>query len=533
MNNNFLKVMIMDDEANVRSLLKKCIPWNEIGFDIVAEASSAREALDTIGDIMPDIIFADICMPFMDGIEFSKIVTERYPRIKIVVLTAHDEFEYAKEGIKIGISEYILKPIDRVEIRRIAEKLKSKIEEEQKFISEYNVLKKQLEENLPILKERFLNELLQNNLSKEGICEKMAYFGISKISEDIQIAVIEYAESNVIDSEGEEERLLLGFKCIETVKQYFKNDMGLEIFFDITQKIVIFNSNPTVDMVEGSEQIKAMMINFLKCYVNIGIGNKYKGIENARQSYREACEALGYKVIAGWNNVVNYNEMTFEKQDHIWDYELATSIRFYIKVGVENKATEAVERIFTEIEEGKVNSIEYLRIISINIISEVYTVIHEIGLRVEDVFEVGVVPYNRILNIDNLPDMKNYTNQTIIEIINRIKVLKKKKDNSVINSIQEYILTNLSDSELSLSSVAKGFFLNSSYLSRLFKQETGLSFIEFLTQKRIEKAVELFNNTDLKAYEIAVKVGIPEPKYFCMCFKKITGVSVNDFKKHT
>ena len=123
-----LKVLIVDDEYLIRNLLKLRINWDEYGMTVVGEASNAREALDMIDEYMPDIIFTDICMPYMDGIEFSKIALERYPDIKILILTGHDEFEYARRSIKIGVSDFILKPINVNEIEKSLLKLKKKIE---------------------------------------------------------------------------------------------------------------------------------------------------------------------------------------------------------------------------------------------------------------------------------------------------------------------------------------------------------------------------------------------------------------------
>ena len=130
MSDQLLRVMLVDDEENERNLLRICINWNEIGMEIAGEASSAREALDSLEEINPDIIITDIRMPFMDGLEFSKIVVETYPYIKVMVLTAHEEFEYAKEGIKVGVADFLLKPIKRVEIKNALVNLKNKIESE-------------------------------------------------------------------------------------------------------------------------------------------------------------------------------------------------------------------------------------------------------------------------------------------------------------------------------------------------------------------------------------------------------------------
>lgn len=126
------KVMIIDDEKALRNLLKRAIPWGELGLEVVGEAASGIEAINTIDEIKPDITFVDIRMPFMDGIEFSKLAIERYPELKILILTAFDDFKYAKECIGIGVFEYLLKPIVRKDICEVLERVTKQLDKRQK-----------------------------------------------------------------------------------------------------------------------------------------------------------------------------------------------------------------------------------------------------------------------------------------------------------------------------------------------------------------------------------------------------------------
>ena len=121
------RVMIIDDEKTLRNLLKLTIQWGELGLEVVGEAASGIEAINIIDEVKPDIVFVDIRMPFMDGIEFSKLAIKRYPNLIILILTAFDDFQYARECIGIGISEYLLKPISRTEITEALEKAVDKL----------------------------------------------------------------------------------------------------------------------------------------------------------------------------------------------------------------------------------------------------------------------------------------------------------------------------------------------------------------------------------------------------------------------
>ena len=117
------RVMLIDDEVSVRKLLRATIDWKVLGMEIVGEASSGIEAVNIMDDLHPDIVFVDICMPFMNGIEFAKLAAKRYKDLMIIILTAFDEFEYARECIGIGVAEYLLKPIVRMDVEATCDRL--------------------------------------------------------------------------------------------------------------------------------------------------------------------------------------------------------------------------------------------------------------------------------------------------------------------------------------------------------------------------------------------------------------------------
>lgn len=529
MDRSLLRVMLVDDEENERNLLKLCINWNEFDMEIAGEASSGREALDLLENINPDIIITDIRMPFMDGLEFSRIVAETFPYIKVMVLTAHEEFEYAKEGIKVGVSDFLLKPIKRAELKDALANLKNKIETERVHKNEYDELRKQLEESFPYIKEKFLNELLQNSLSDEEIKSKLEYFSIKGFEGYAQLALIEPSHPE-LDVE-EETRVLLGMKCTEIVRQYFKDDRKIEVFVDNSHRIVILSGDPNVEIVECCEQIKAMIINRLKCYVNIGIGNVYSTLKDIKQSYREAAEALNYKVIYGKNHIISFDENKIKDSTLNIKMDEINDIGFSVKAGLEDEALDKVNGIFDVFYSQGLKSIDLARITSINIITVILNSITELGLDYYDVFEGGKLPYDRVLRIDTLPDMKGYMLNMVRHVISSVKSMRTRKTNRVISEIIEYMKENMSESELSLAGVAKQFYLNSSYLSRAFKQETGKTFVEYMTGIRIEKALRLLKDTDLMLYEVAQEIGIPDPNYFGKCFKKYVGMSVNEYRK--
>jgi Response regulator containing CheY-like receiver domain and AraC-type DNA-binding domain len=528
--NEILKVMLVDDEFLIRDLLKKRIDWDEIGMAIAGEAANPREALELVDEIMPDIIIADICMPFMDGIEFSRLVIEKHPHIRVVILTGYDEFEYAKRSFKAGISDFILKPINKEEITKAIIKLKEKIIAERIHEEEHNRLRKQLEENLPYLREKLFNELLRGDFISDEIMTKLSYFKI-EVNHDMnnyQIILIE-----VVKTDSEEGQILIELQCIELVRDYFKDNKLVNVFLDNSRKIVVLCNDSGIDVPGCCETIQSMINNHLKYPVCIGIGSQSCGLENIKISYKEAGEALNYKVVAGNNQVIHYSDITFTNVSE-WHFQFNhyEKLNFYVKAGLIEKAEGLMDELFEGFSYFPGNHLDKVKLAANDILSACMHALTELGIQTSDMIGSEVYPYEFIVKMDTLPEIKDFLKCWILNAVTKVKNVKAKKTNTIIEHIKEHIHQNLQEPDLSMSNIAKHFYLSPSHLSRLFKQETTETFVEYLTRVRMEKAIELLKNTDMKVYQICEKVGITDPHYFSIVFKKSTGMSVNDFKKN-
>lgn len=526
-----LKMLIVEDEEHVRELLKVCVSWDELGVEIVGEAGSGLEGLEMVKVLKPDIVFTDICMPFMDGIEFSRNVMEVLPKTKIVVVTGHDDFEYAKNSVKIGISDFILKPVNEEEIESLIGKLKQKIYSDRNKEKENARLQRYIEENMSFLKERALNSIVSGKLDEKGICDKLSFYCIKLRLEYIQVAVIEAGRSE--DGEvNEEEEIFGGLQCLELAQQYFRSDKDICLFFDNNKRIVILNSNSKVDFITCCEELLSMLINKQKYIFSIGVGNSYTSIIDISSSYKEARSASRYRVNVGWNQVIYYSDVSsIDSVNTSFDLQNIEELSFNIKAGLIDEINNFIQNIGGT-EDSVINmSIDSMRVIASNIISTVLSVLNEYGLKLQTVFTDGTQPYEKVFKIDNLPELKKYLMFLIKKSVEAIKNYNKNRTGKLIDEVKEYIDRNYVNCEISLSSTAQHFFINASYLSRTFKEEIGQNFSDYLIMLRIEKAKRLFKETNLHSYQVGEEVGINDPKYFSLCFKKYAGISVNEFKK--
>lgn len=204
-----LKIMIVDDEFYFREALKVSLPWNELGFMICGEAKNGKEALEKLEDLKPDIILVDINMPIMDGLEFVQEIRETGSGCKIIILTGHSEFLYAKQAVQLGVYNYILKPVNEKELTETLFKIKKAIHREKSIRIEIDRLKQQVKESIPLLKDKFLNELIQGSLipNKKDLEKRMEYLGINLCSEYYRVATIEINHENYKQWNDEDKQL--------------------------------------------------------------------------------------------------------------------------------------------------------------------------------------------------------------------------------------------------------------------------------------------------------------------------------------
>ena len=530
MSSNMIKVLIVDDEHLVRGLLKRCIDWNSIGMEIIGEATSGEDAIVLVNKYQPDLIFTDICMTNIDGIEFAHSVLKIYPSIKVVIISGYDDFKYAQRSIKAGIKDYLLKPIDDEVLLETALKMKMEIEEERETNFEYTILQKQFNENIPFLKERLFNRLIHPIIDINEIKRQMKYVNFKFKYDVFQVAVIEiilkkqanYAEGDAIYYN----------EILNILKEYLKQHETINIFFDDNYRITIINNSVEGIFEKVFNNIEVNFLNTFKCNYSIGIGNSKDTIENIDKSYKEALDALNYRIIMGNNSIIKYEDviLPMELQKDI-TIKIDDKLKVYFLSGSEKIIQDIIDNIFEKKDKAINMSINNIKEYAFGYISTILEIIKELDIDVKELHSRKYNIYEEIFELDTIPDIKSYVTVISSKVIEIINYYKSNKLNKLIDDISLYMKLNFGDSELSLSKVAHVFFINPSYLSRIFKKEMGVNFMEYLIKLRIDKAIMLINNKDLKAYEIGEKVGISDSSYFSTCFKKYTGLSISEYRK--
>lgn len=523
--NDGIKLMIVDDEALIRNLLRQSIPWEALGVCAIKEAENAEQAMEDAGAFHPDLVITDICMTDMDGITLADALIRHYPGVKVVILTGYNEFAYAKRSISAGVSEFLLKPINPKEIRRVVLRIKEEIVQERAHVQEWDALKEQLKKDKPYARLAFLQKLLLNQVQPDELAAQLDYFGFDFTQSCFQVAALSTAK-NVRDSE--EARQLLRIKCLRTIEHYLEGKDGQLAFLDVFGRIVLLSYQYQVDLEHSCRHILQRLEQEDDIIAHAGVGNAYERVEDMMASYQQAVEALDYAAFSRRPNTVCYDEVAYSvtsetqlKNGLLGKYE------FYLKAGLEQRACECAGEILRQAGD----SIDDIRVAASRLVTSAMDVVASFGLAWDDVMDKPTELFPQLFSI---PSARGIT-ALIWDITAKIAACQRqqtmRRDERLTERIQDYIRKNMGNDELSLTVTADAFHLSTGYLSRILKKETGMNFVKFLLKTRMEQAALLLKTTELLGYQVGAAVGIPDSHYFSICFKKYAGMSVSDYKK--
>ena len=522
-------ILLVDDEENVRCSIKNLTPWNEHGFNVPSVASNGREALDMMEDSIPDVIITDIKMPYMNGIEFIEEVRRRFPSsIEIVVLSGYDEFSFAQESVRLKVAEYVLKPISVESITALLDRIKARIEEEKEKFLDVKKFSGIYKEAFSLYREKFLQSLVlpSKNRDADQLCKAADEFGIQmKGSMMFTVSVIESIGS--IKSQ-----IALSELCKET----FEEDADQPIPFQFNgQFVLIFRTKLGLDQEAAFRKqvyraIKLLSDNaehYLSTKINIGIGSAVCSITDLRKSYKDAIEALNYSIFHPEENIIRYSDMeSFETENDTRDYaEDRTALILAIKFAGEAETDSIIDSFFSSI-----SSYEDLQVTVLYIITIIIEICNAYSKKFTELLDPSEDIFITISKLSSLASAVAFCKDVARKANKMASGARESSHIKFVENAKRIILRRYQDPLFGLDQLCEEISISPAYFSTTFKKETGISFVQFLTNTRIEKAKELLRNSDYKTYEIAEKVGFSEPNYFSFTFRRNTGISPSQYK---
>ena len=525
---NMLKVFLVEDEYVVREGIKNNIDWTKEGFIFAGDAADGELAYKRIQSQQPDIIITDIKMPFMDGLELSRLVKNELPQSKIIILSGYERFSYAQEAIKIGVDEYILKPISSVELVKVVKRVGEQIINERIEAENIKMYREQMDENEVYVRRRFFDKIIEGSLSTAKILEKGKKIGFEMSAQCYQVILFKYNIRGK-DEDYSNELLELSKELNELNKKY-KDIIFFERAIEGHALLVKGNSLEQLEKVcKGYlAELRVIMTRYPEANYFGGVGMPVTRLTRLSESYESAALAFARRFIIDGNDIISndaVSELMYQGNHSLintldlgnLDTKMAEA---FLRKGELNEIDFFVEEFLKSINEISRESLLLRQYIIMNAYFTALEFLKEIG-KTEILTEslLAEVEGIRGLMVD-LTKLKIFITHIFTICIQQRDLLKTKHYYCVIGEAKEYINKHYTNEELSLNEVAAHVNISPSYFSTVFRRETGIGFIKYLTSLRMNKAKDLLKHTDLRSSEISAEVGYKDPQYFSYLFKK-------------
>jgi two-component system, response regulator YesN len=527
-----MKVLIADDDIQIRTGIKEGIDWGDIGVDEVFLAADGLEAFDVFQRFSPDIVITDIRMPGMDGLELSAKIVEQSQVTKIIILSAYQEFEYAKKALQLGVMDYELKPIKLANLISLVNKAKQDVYKElenEKKVAEYN----------ETYKSKFLEECLfgvagDSNIIKDNML-KYYNFDVNGTLACFTVIIDNY--SIISSNMSEYEKKSLHGEILNFITEWLGSKNGLLYDKSPDTYIVLYkpfknkilNNSDKFDLQKFFDDLNNAINSKYKVTLSMGISN-YGDKTNINGLYEKSISALEFKFYKGIKSLIFYSEVS-PKFNNTWHH---TKKEKEIKESILNLDFESIGVIindeFNKIRNEQCYYLENIKSICIDYLNILIRSISELSIDFDELFNNKIKNFNDIGNYSTLDDYKVWVLDNFKLVLDDVSDVLKVKHNYIILKAMEYIKKNYYK-DIIVEDMADYVERTPNYLSHLFKKETNITLSEYINLIRIKEAKNLIKNSNHLSYEIAQKVGFADYKYFTKVFKKIAGCAPSEYKK--
>ena len=529
------RIMLVDDEEEVRKAMIRQMDWEQLGFTVAGDAENGRDALEKLEQLEPDVVMTDIRMPYMDGLALTARIREKYPSVKILIFSGYDDFEYAQQAIKLHVTEYILKPVNSQELAEILQRIRISLDEEIEQRRNINTLRENYLGSLPILREMFLNNLVSRTADVDTVVPKLREYGIDILDARkwlaavIHVEKMERSEDQVLSQHQE----LIPISVKKLVEDHLKPYCRFAVFDSIEGITVIAavdQDNTQTGLINLLNDICRESRRFLEVTITVGVGHSCGTLQEISRSYQTVVDALGYRAIVGSGKTIYINDVEPVSRgklqlDAKGEAELVSAIKF----GPAELIGTVIQGLISRMDDVRVHARQY-QVYMLSIVNCVIRLMQQYDLDMGEMFG-DQTPYGEILA--GIHRREEFAAWLIPVACRMNEALNRERDNTtrkVILEAREYIQDNYSNPELSVEMLCRHLHMSPAYFSTVFKKETGQTYINYLTEVRLEKAVELLNTTEDKTYVIAQKVGYQEQNYFSYVFKKKYGISPTRYR---
>ncbi|GAA3413556.1 response regulator [Paenibacillus hodogayensis] len=532
-----MKLLIVEDEKKLRNSLANNIQWEQHGIEIVGMAANGREALQWIESRRPELLLLDIQMPKMNGLQLAEATRALDPTIRCVVLSGHDSFAYAQQAMTLGISHYLLKPAGEAEILSAVLSAADHVRKELEQKHGLARLRERWSQNLPYLQEMLLQNWISGTWDEAELAERGRELQIEwPVGSLLAVAVVDMDEWDEGASSLQGSYPMLQFSLADIARETLAG-VSWRVFRDREgATVAVFAAPPETGANALLLHVHTAAVKFigtvrecLKVTASAGISGVADRPVHLPDLYRQARRSLGERIAHGNDIVIPYRDFGAGGRDSAPPVSPLNRFEASLQTGRGDIAggllRELLARDVTETDSSSAGDVQE-RLIALS--GVVARLIHQQGWSIRDVLEDDFELY---VHLDRLKS-RGQALDWLLRLVARYCTYLQRERNTAIHETVRRMLAIVDEQigkDITLNDVAERLFVNSSYLSRLFKQEIGKPFSTYVIDKKMERAKQLLQE-GCRVYDTADQVGYKDVGYFSRLFHKYWGVTPGEVK---
>ena len=542
-----LKIFLAEDEVVVRETIKRMIPWEELGFELVGEAADGEMALPLLIRQQPDLLITDIKMPFMDGLTLARLAKKEIPGLKVVILSGYDDFNYAKQAIGIGVEDYLLKPITKNALIERLSEIRSRYEHEKTQKEYYEKFQREMQAYEKNSSRDFFEALVGGSMDMMEVYKRAEKLGLDIVAEAYNVLI--FTMNCDEDFSGQrDENSSWEAESLELLENFFAGHSSAMLFRSniFSYGVLLKGQRETIE-----ENTRACVDEIRKILSRqdgrrewfLAVGQSVERLSQIQKSYHTASRAFSQRYLYD-ENILYYDEMETmehpggqaETEDNAYLQKVDVNalnpaiLQKFLSNGLQEETENFVKDYFYAIGQEPMESLVFRNYVILNVRFSVISFIKGLGC---DTNEMESADTEEVLaeSGKNMESAIAYAKKMISQAIEIRDQNSGNKNRSILKTAVDFIDSHYMDEEISLNTVANVANVSSNHFSALFSQNMGQTFIEYLTTLRMNKAKELLRCTGMRSSEIAGEIGYKDAHYFSYLFKKTQGMTPSDYRK--
>lgn len=542
-----LKIFLAEDEVVVRETIKRMIPWEELGFELVGEAADGEMALPLLIRQQPDLLITDIKMPFMDGLTLARLAKKEIPGLKVVILSGYDDFNYAKQAIGIGVEDYLLKPITKNALIERLSEIRSRYEHEKTQKEYYEKFQREMQAYEKNSSRDFFEALVDGSMDMMEVYKRAEKLGLDIVAEAYNVLI--FTMNCDKDFSGQrDEYSSWEAESLELLENFFAGHSSAMLFRSniFSYGVLLKGQRETIE-----ENTRACVDEIRKILSRqdgrrewfLAVGQSVERLSQIQKSYHTASRAFSQRYLYD-ENILYYDEMETmehpggqaETEDNAYLQKVDVNalnpaiLQKFLSNGLQEETENFVKDYFYAIGQEPMESLVFRNYVILNVRFSVISFIKGLGC---DTNEMESADTEEVLaeSGKNMESAIAYAKKMISQAIEIRDQNSGNKNRSILKTAVDFIDSHYMEEDISLNTVANVANVSSNHFSALFSQNMGQTFIEYLTTLRMNKAKELLRCTGMRSSEIAGEIGYKDAHYFSYLFKKTQGMTPSDYRK--